>query len=118
MGSMNDSTEKLKVYRNVFEDLDVDGMSVQGMIELLEDVVKGNPTVDLHFVTDDSYSYSTFSIISSRLETDEEYNSRHEHVRLEAQRKEAQKEINSLSKKKVLTIEEKERLIQLIQENK
>lgn len=118
MSSMNDSTEKLKVHRNVFEDLDVDGMSVQGMIDLLEDIVKKNPTVDMHFVTDDNYSCSTFSIISSRLETDEEYNARHEYVKKEAQRKEAQKEINALSKKKVLNAEEKERLIQLIQENK
>lgn len=115
---MNNSTEKLKVHRSVFEDLDVDGMSVKGMIELLEDIAKRNPTVDMYFVTDDNYSCSTFTIMSSRLETDEEYNSRHEYLRLETQRNEVQKEINSLSKKKVLTIEEKERLIQLIQENK
>lgn len=118
MGSMNDSTEKLNVYRSVFEDLDIDGMSVQGVIEVLQEVLRDNPDVELTFAAQDSYSHTGVDIISKRPETDEEYNARHEYVKMEALRKEVQKEINSLSKKKVLTIEEKERLIQLIQENK
>lgn len=118
MGSVNDSTEKLKVYRIVFEDLDLDGMSVQSIINELQQIVDDNPDVELVSSAHDYYSGSSIDIVSNRLETDEEYNSRQEYVKKEAEEKAKQKEMKSLMRKKNLSTEEKERLIQLIQENK
>jgi single-stranded DNA-specific DHH superfamily exonuclease len=108
--------EKIKIYRTVFEDFDMDGMELRSIIKELQSIADANPDIEVVAECRESYSYCGVDMISQRFETDEEFETRMQEVKAKEESKEYRKRINALMKKSNLSTEEKDELIKFIQE--
>lgn len=113
--SINNSHEKLKIYSTVYEDLDLHGINVEDFVNTCQKLIYQNPDVKLVFSEEYTYSDTNLVIVSVRDETDEEFEARHEAIRVQAELKEQKKIMNALMKKDKLTDKEKAELIKFIE---
>ncbi|WEM33199.1 hypothetical protein EJP02_138 [Escherichia phage EJP2] len=112
--NVNTSTERLKIYETLERYLDIDEVSPQYIIDILQKHVDNNPGKCLVCYCNEDM----LEITASHLETDEEYNARQNFIQQQQERKETEKHMKALMKKSSLSTEEKALLIKYIEENK